>query len=136
MRYITLDAFLNFCLYAFSSLALLGVFGRIYLWLTPYDEFEQIRRGSVAPAIALSGALIGFTLPILSVSYNGVNIIDFLIWSSVAGVVQMILFKILYWIIPMQCEEDNKAIAVLYASLAICVGLICAFSLIPSPPVG
>jgi putative membrane protein len=131
-----LDAFLNFCLYAFSSLALLGVFGRIYLWLTPYDEFEQIRRGSVAPAIALSGALIGFTLPILSVSYNGVNIIDFLIWSSVAGVVQMILFKILYWIIPMQCEEDNKAIAVLYASLAICVGLICAFSLIPSPPVG
>ncbi len=136
MKYITLVAFLNFCLYAFSSLGLLAVFGMIYLRLTPYDELQQIKRGSLAPALALSGALIGFTLPMLSVSYNGVNIIDFLIWSGVTGVVQLILFKILYWIIPMQCEEDNKAIALLYASLAVCVGLICAFSLIPAPPAG
>lgn len=132
MKYITFEAFGNFCLYAFSSLALLAVFGKLYLWTTPYNEFEQIKRGSVAPAIAFSGALIGFTLPILSVSYHGVNIIDFLIWSGVAGVVQLILFKVLYWIIPMQCEEDNKAIAVIYAALAFCAGLINAFSLIPA----
>src|SRR3954453_23375783 len=119
MKYITWEAFLNFCLYAFSSLGLLAVFGRLYLWLTPYDEFAQIKRGSVAPAMALSGALVGFTLPMLSVSYNGVNIIDFLIWSAVAGLVQLILFKIMYWIIPMQCEEDNKPIALLYAALAV-----------------
>jgi uncharacterized membrane protein YjfL (UPF0719 family) len=32
----------------------------------------------------------------------------------------------------MQIEEDNKAIALIYAVLAFCVGLISAFSLIPS----
>ena len=132
MKYITLEALGNFLLYTFSSLILLGVFGKIYQWLTPYHEHEQIKEGKLAPAIALGGALIGFTFPMLSVSYHGVNYVDFLIWAGVTGLVQIVLFKVLYWIIPMQIEEDNKAIAVIYAVLAFCVGLICAFSLIPS----
>ncbi len=137
MKYITLEALGNFLLYTFSSLVLLGIFGKIYQWLTPYHEKEQIKAGNVAPAIALGGALIGFTLPLLSVSYHGVNYVDFLIWAGVAGVLQIILFKVLYWVIPMQIEEDNKAIAIIYAVLAFCVGLISAFSLIPTemPPV-
>ena len=132
MKYITLQALGNFLLYTFSSLVLLGVFGKIYQWLTPYHEHEQIKAGKLAPAIALGGALIGFTLPLLSVSYHGVNYIDFLIWAGIVGVLQIILFKALYWLIPMQIEEDNKAIAFIYAVLAFCVGLISAFSLIPS----
>jgi putative membrane protein len=132
MKYITLQALGNFLLYTFSSLVLLGIFGKIYQWLTPYHEHEQIKAGKLAPAIALGGALIGFTLPLLSVSYHGVNYVDFLIWAGIVGVLQIILFKALYWLIPMQIEEDNKAIALIYAVLAFCVGLISAFSLIPS----
>ena len=131
MKYITLEALGNFLLYTFSSLVLLGIFGKIYQWLTPYHEHESIKAGKLAPAIALGGALLGFTLPLLSVSYHGINYIDFLIWAVVVGVLQIILFKILYWMIPMQVEEDNKAIAFIYAVLALCVGLISAFSLIP-----
>jgi putative membrane protein len=131
MKYITLQALANFLLYTFSSLVLLGIFGKIYQWLTPYHEGESIRAGKLAPAIALGGALIGFTLPMLSVSYHGVNYVDFLIWAAVAGSLQIILFKALYWVIPMQVEEDNRAIALIYAVLAFCVGLISAFSLIP-----
>ena len=108
----------NFLLYTFSSLILLGIFGKIYQWLTPYHEHEQIKAGKLAPAIALGGALVGFTIPLLSVSYHGVNYIDFLIWAGIAGLLQIILFKALYWVIPMQIEEDNKAIAFIYAVLA------------------
>ncbi len=132
MKYITLTALLNFLLYTFSSLVLLGIFGKIYQWLTPYHEHEQIKAGKLAPAIALGGALIGFTLPLLSVSYHGVNYVDFLLWAGLVGVIQIILFKALYYVIPMQIEEDNKAIALIYAVLAFCAGLICAFSLIPT----
>lgn len=132
MKYITLEALGNFLLYTFSSLVLLGIFGKIYQWLTPYHEYESIKEGKLAPAISLGGALIGFTLPMLSVSYHGVNYVDFLIWAGIVGVLQIILFKALYWIIPMQIEEDNRAIALIYAVLAFCVGLISAFSLIPS----
>lgn len=132
MKYITLAAVGNFLLYTFASLVLLGIFGKIYQWLTPYHEQESIRAGKLAPAIALGGALIGFTFPLLSVSYHGVNFVDFLIWATVAGFIQILLFKALYWVIPMQVEEDNRAIALIYAVLAFCVGLINAFSLIPS----
>ena len=132
MKYITLEALGNFLLYTFSSLLLLGVFGKIYQWLTPYHEYDSIKEGKLAPAIALGGALIGFTFPLLSVSYHGVNYVDFLIWAAIVGTLQIILFKALYWIIPMQIEEDNRAIALIYAILAFCVGLISAFSLIPS----
>jgi putative membrane protein len=132
MKYITLEALVNFLLYTFSSLLLLAVFGKIYQWLTPYHEHDSIKQGKLAPAIALGGALIGFTLPLLSVSYHGVNYLDFLIWAVIVGVLQIVLFKALYWVIPMQIEEDNRAIALIYAVLAFCVGLISAFSLIPS----
>ncbi len=132
MKYITLDAFLNFLLYAFSSIGLLGIFGLLYQLTTPYHEMSQIREGKTAPAIAMGGALLGFTFPLLSVSYHGTNYIDFLIWAGVAGSIQIVTFKILYWIIPMQIEENNCAIATLYAFLAVCVGLINAFSLIPA----
>ena len=132
MKYITLEALATFLLYNFSSLILLADFDKIYQWLTPYHEYEQIKAGKLAPAIALGGALVGFTLPMLSVSYHGVNYIDFLLWAAIVGVLQIILFKALYWIIPMQIEEDNRAIAFIYAILAFCVGLISAFSLIPS----
>ena len=132
MKYISLQALGNFLLYALSSLVLLGIFGKIYQWLTPYHEYEQIKAGKLAPAVSLGGALIGFTLPLLSVSYHGVNYIDFLIWAAVVGALQIVLFKALYWLVPMQIEEDNKAIALIYAVLAFCVGLISAFSLIPS----
>lgn len=132
MKYITLEAIGNFFLYTFASLVLLGIFGKIYQWLTPYHEHEAIKAGKLAPAIALGGALIGFTLPLLSVSYHGVNFVDFLIWAGVAGVFQIVLFKVLYWIIPMQVDDDNRAIGLIYAVLAFCVGLTNAFSLIPS----
>lgn len=132
MKYITLNAFLNFLLYAFSSMGLLALFSAAYLWTTPYHELDQIRAGKTAPAIALSGALLGYTFPLLSVSYHGTNYIDFLLWAGVAGILQIVLFKVLYWVIPMQIEEDNRAIAILYAALAVCVGLINSFSLIPA----
>lgn len=132
MKYITLAALGNFLLYTFSSLVLLAIFGKIYQWLTPYHEGESIKAGKIAPAIALGGALLGFTIPLLSVSYNGVNYVDFVLWAGIAGLFQIILFKALYWVIPMQIEEDNCAIATIYAILAVCVGLINAFSLIPA----
>jgi putative membrane protein len=58
----------------------------------------------MAPAISLGGAMLGFTLPLLSMSFYGVNFIDFLIWSVIACLAQVIAFKLLYRFIPMQIE--------------------------------
>lgn len=132
MKYITLASFGYFLLYAGSGLILLALFTWLYKLWTPYDEFVQMKKGKKAPAFAMGGAMLGFTFPILSLSYNGVNWLDYIIWTLVAGVVQLILFKVLYRLIPMDIDEDNQAIGIFYAFAAICVGLINAFSLIPS----
>lgn len=132
MKYITLASFGSFMLYAGSSFFLLGLFTWLYKLYTPYDEFAQMKAGKKAPAFSLGGAMLGFTLPIVSLSYVGVNWTDFMIWAVVSGLVQLALFKLLYRIIPMDIDEDNQAIAIFYAFAAICAGLINAFSLIPS----
>lgn len=132
MKYITFPAVGNFLLYAAASLALLSLFTWLYKLWTPYDEFVQMRAGKKAPAFAMGGAMLGFTFPLLSLSYHGINVTDFAMWSLVAGAVQLALFKVLYWVIPMQIEEDNQAVGIFYAFAAICVGLINACSLIPS----
>lgn len=131
MTYITLPAATAFFTYSLLSFGLLAVFGRLYLWVTPYNEVAQIREGKIAPALAFGGALLGFTMPLLSLSYHGSNLIDFLLWALLAGVFQVILFKLLYRILPMEATADNRAVGTLYAFLALSVGLINAFSLIP-----
>ncbi len=132
MKYITFAAIGNFLIYSGASFALLAVFVRSYMWFTPYDELAQMRAGKKAPVMALGGAMLGYTFPLLSLSYHGTNFIDFLIWSVVAGGAQLVLFKILYWIIPMEVEADNQAVGLFYGFAALSVGLINAFSLIPS----
>ena len=57
----------------FMSLALTALFLAIYVRITPYREFALIRAGNVAAAASLSGALLGFVIPLAS-AMRGVEI--------------------------------------------------------------
>jgi putative membrane protein len=131
MKYITLASLAGFFIYALTSIGLLSLFTALYHYLTPYHEMTEMRKGNQAPSIAMGGAMLGYTVSIIVMSFVGINYADFLIWAGVAGVFQLALFKILYKLIPMNIEEDNCAIAIFYAVSALCLGLITAFSLIP-----
>ena len=71
MNYVSFAALGNFLLYITVSCAMLALFTRLYIWFTPYNEMEQMRAGMKAPVIALVGAMFGFTLPLLTMSYVG-----------------------------------------------------------------
>lgn len=120
-----------FLMYFVTGSALLAIFARLYLSITPYDEVADITVGKKAPAIALIGAMLGFTVPILTMSYHGATLVEYLLWSTIAGIVQLICFKVLYRLMPGHIESDNCSVAILYGGSAVCVGLINAFSLIP-----
>jgi putative membrane protein len=128
---ISLPSLLWFAAYFLTGVAMLALFTRIYIWFTPYDELVHIRQKRIAPALSLAGAMLGFTIPIVTVSYHGINYLDFIVWGVVAGAVQLICFKLLYVLMPWHPEDDNSAAATFFAGAAICVGLINAFSLIP-----
>lgn len=126
-----LEGLLLFLLYFALSLAMLAGFTRLYLWLTPYDEAKDIRADNLAPAIALAGAMLGFTFPLLVASFTHASLLGFIAWGAFACVVQLAAFQALYRWLPNVIETNNVAGATCFAATSVCVGLVNAASFIP-----
>ena len=117
----------NFLIYFALALALLALFVTIYLQVTPYRELELIRGGNVAAAISLSGALIGFILPLASAIAHSVNPVDMVVWALIALILQLIVYALTARLVPHfreAIESGHNAPAVLLAALAIAVGIL------------
>ena len=125
------NALLLFALYLATSVAMLGAFTWLYLRVTPYDEATEIAKGHLAPAVALAGAMLGFTFPLLVASYTHSNFLGFLAWGVLACLVQLLAFWILHWLLPRVIETNNVAGATCFAAASVCVGLVNAASFIP-----
>src|SRR3989338_6990034 len=85
-----LAALPNFLAYLGAALALLTVFMAIYLYVTPYDEIALTRNNNPAAAISLSGAVLGFAMPIANVIAHSDTLLDLAVWGVIAGVVQLL----------------------------------------------
>ena len=127
----TLDALLLFAGYLVAGLAMLALFTFIYMWVTPYDDVKDIKDGHLAPAVALSGAMLGFTFPILVASYTHAGFIDFVGWALIASMVQLCVFWALHALLPRVIETNNTAGAMCFAMASVCAGLINAASFVP-----
>ena len=120
-----------FFLYLGLSIVMLALFVRLYIWSTPYHEPTELAQGKLAPALALAGAMLGFTIPLLVASYTRSSVVGFLAWGALACFVQLILFQVMYWLMPKSIEANNVASATCYASASVCVGLMNAASFLP-----
>lgn len=118
----------NFGIYLAASIALLLVFSFIYLRLTPYDELGLISKGVTSASITFFGATLGFVLPLASVTLHSVSIIDMLIWSCVAMLIQIVTFLFIKWALvgnlAQKIEENNIATSLFVASISVCIGII------------
>lgn len=117
----------NFLIFFGIALALLGVFTVVYVWVTPHKEFALIRAGNTAAAVSLSGAVIGFVIPLGSVIANSLNVIDTLIWGVIALVVQVLVFVVARVVVPRlpkAIEAGEIAPAWTLAAFAIAVGIL------------
>ncbi|HXX84505.1 MAG TPA: DUF350 domain-containing protein [Casimicrobiaceae bacterium] len=116
-----------FLLYFATAVALLVLFVAIYARVMPHREFALIREGNVAAALSLSGALIGFVLPLASAVAHSVNPIDMVAWSVIALLIQLAVYAAVARLVPHFREAiaaGRVAPAALLAALAISVGII------------
>ena len=60
------EAFPRFLIWTASAGVMLIVSSTIYVLLTPWKEFAEVRRGNAAAGIALGGAIAGLALPMSS----------------------------------------------------------------------
>ncbi|MEW6445626.1 MAG: DUF350 domain-containing protein [Pseudomonadota bacterium] len=134
-----LPAFLGYFL---SALSLGALFILLYERTTPYRELRHIARGNRAAAVAFTGALLGFTLPLVSAAAHSVSLLDFVAWGLISGGVQCLLAMSLRWIrVPGEQGEPaegvyahvsagNAAVALLLAALHLSIGMMNAASMV------
>ena len=117
----------NFLAYLATAIVLLVAFVTIYLYVTPYDEIALIRGNNTAAAISLSGALLGFAMPIANVIAHSDTLLDLAVWGVVAGVVQLLAWGVARVALP-QLQENiaagRTAPATFVAAFSITVGLL------------
>ena len=109
----------------FGAAALLTlVFTIIYWRITSHDEFKLIKNNSTSAAIAFSGALIGFALPLVSVMLNSHDVIEMALWSIVAMVVQIFVYLVVRLPMPKISDRiaNNEIAAGIWLGAASLVG--------------
>ena len=117
----------NFLAYLGTAIALLAAFVTIYVYVTPYDEIALIRANNTAAAISLSGALLGFALPIANVIAHSDTLLDLAVWGVIAGIVQLLAWGVARVALPRLQEHiaaGRIAPAILVAALSLTVGLL------------
>lgn len=120
-----------FSAYVGLSLGFLYVFNFAYMWLTPYDEREDIAANKMPAAISLAGAMIGFTVPLVTASYVSQGLLGFVEWAVICGAVQLLFSRLMFIWLPADIHPTNESGAVVYAGGCLAVGLINAFAIIP-----
>jgi putative membrane protein len=118
-----------FAAYFAAALVLLGAFVVVYLWMTPYPEIKLIRDGNTAASASLSGAIIGFVLPLASAIENSVSLGDMLIWSLIALLVQLLAYFLVHRLLPhlpRDVADGKLASGVFLGATAISFGLLSA----------
>jgi putative membrane protein len=111
-----LPAFLvYFCTAIIAVVAYLFVYTRV----TPHDEFQLIRDNDPAAAIALGLSLLGFVLPVVSAIAHSADVVDCLVWSAIALIVQIAV----YFIVKIPVPNLSARIAAGELAAAIWLGL-------------
>lgn len=117
----------DFLIYLGVSITYLAVFVALYIRVTPYREIALIREGNLAASFSLSGALLGFIVPLASAVQHSVGLVDMAIWGVIAMIVQLLTFVVVRLLIPSLTQDipaDKGSAGFFLGSLSLGVGLL------------
>ena len=124
-----LSEFLIFFVVA-SALVLLFVF--VYTRITRHDELDLIKKKSTAAAVAFSGSLIGFALPLASTMISSVNVVELALWGGIALIVQVLVYLLIRLPMPRiseRIEADEIAAGIWLGACSMVAGILNAASM-------
>jgi len=119
-----LPAFLS---YFAAAIGLLALFLLIYVLMTPYREITLIRQGNTAAAASLSGAILGFVLPLASAIAHSVGLADMAIWGLVALIIQLLVYLAARLLLPDLARDvpaGKVATGVFLGALSLAIGML------------
>ncbi|HEY0634745.1 MAG TPA: DUF350 domain-containing protein [Gammaproteobacteria bacterium] len=113
--------------YYLMGLFFLGAYFLIYTRVTHFHEMALIREGNTAAATTLVGSALGFSLPLASAIIHTASAQEFVFWSVIALVTQIVTYlflKALLKDVDLQIKSNNTAFGILAGGIALVVGLI------------
>jgi putative membrane protein len=108
-----------FLVYFCTAIVAVVAYLLVYTRITPHNEFQLIRDNDPAAAIALGLSLVGFSLPVVSAIAHAANVVDCLIWSAIALIVQIVV----YFLVKIPVPNLSRRIAAGELAAAIWLGL-------------
>jgi len=122
----------EFLAYFGLCIVFVSLFLAIYVRVTPYREIRLIREGNSAAAASLSGALIGFVLPLASAVEHSVNPYDLAIWATIALIVQLLVYAATRLVLPdvgRDIPAGKVASGVFLGAMSVGAGILSAASM-------
>ncbi len=116
------------------SLFMLIVFVAVYTRVTRHNEIKLIKENSVAAAVAFSGSMIGFALPLASAMISSSTILEMIIWGVVALIVQIVVYLLVRLPMPRVSERIEKneiAAGIWLGASSLSAGILNAASMTP-----
>jgi putative membrane protein len=117
----------NFLLYFVASVVLFAAFLAAYTRLVPLHEWQLIREGNTAVALALAGAMLGFAMPLTVAIARSGNLADMAVWAFVSLVLQVLCFgalRLLRRDAGGALARGDMAEAILLAAGSVVLGLL------------
>ena len=118
----------SFLFYFATAMGLLALFLVVYVLITPYREFTLIREGNVAAAASLSGAMLGFVLPLASAIAHSVSLLDMVIWGVIALLIQILVYLVARFLLFPDLSRDipagRVATGVFLGALSVAIGIL------------
>ncbi len=122
----------EFLLFIVVAAVLVLFFVFVYTRVTRHNELALINKNSTAAAIAFSGSLIGFALPLASTMINSVNVIELILWGVVALIVQVLVYLLIRLPMPRiseRIEADEVAAGIWLGTCSVVAGILNAASM-------
>ncbi|MDG4594547.1 MAG: DUF350 domain-containing protein [Candidatus Contendobacter sp.] len=117
----------SFLFYFATAIGLLLLFLAAYILITPYREITLIREGNTAAAASLSGAILGFVLPLASAITHSVGLLDMAAWGLIALVIQLLTYGVGRLLLPdlaYAIPAGQVATGVFLGALSLAIGIL------------
>ena len=116
-----------FAVYFLTALLMTFVYVLIYTKITPHNEITLIKDNKPAAAIAMVGSLLGFVIPLASAIANSQNLLDMVLWGSIALIVQVLTFfflRIFFPKISQRIANNELASGIWLGAISLAVGIL------------
>ena len=121
-----------FLIYVVLAAVLVGAYLFVYTWITAHNEFDLVRAGNTGAAISLSLSMIGFALPLTSSIGHADSVVDMVIWSVIALIVQVGVYYLARIPVPdlsRRIESGEVAPALWLGAASVTAGMLNAASM-------